>query len=156
LIPHSRQCGIDSLFEIGLANINLFMPYAEEASLSITKEVQETSAMFATSTFVAEDAKSLNLVEGEKVYVIGKYSNHLIHTNLSSNPNILSPQKRPTKTGGMCARASRPKKVGCRLTCCSTKSNTPSTLKRNFTKRSTNFQSLKVSCYSYSVHLNSD
>jgi hypothetical protein len=78
-------------FAIYLSNIFFLYPssrtYAEEASLSITKEVQETSAMFATSTFVGEDAKSLNLVEGEKIYVIGKSTQTDAFSYLVNNSN---------------------------------------------------------------------
>lgn len=49
----------------------------EEASLSITREFQpddlldESNLMFAISSYVAENSETLNLVEGERLYVIG-------------------------------------------------------------------------------------
>lgn len=55
---------------------NLFIWIAEEASLSITKEFEMESAdedneMFSICTYIADNDDALNLVEGERVYVIG-------------------------------------------------------------------------------------
>lgn len=44
----------------------------EDAELSITKEVEGEELMYAIVTYAAETDDSVNLVEGEKVYVIGK------------------------------------------------------------------------------------
>lgn len=51
--------------------------YTEEATLSITKEFQpadyddDTNLMYSIATYVAENSETLNLVEGERLYVIG-------------------------------------------------------------------------------------
>lgn len=47
--------------------------------MSITREFQpddlldESNLMFAISTYVAENSETLNLVEGERLYVIGMF-----------------------------------------------------------------------------------
>lgn len=52
--------------------------YLEEATLSITKEFEpadyddDTNLMYSIATYVAENSETLNLVEGERLYVIGK------------------------------------------------------------------------------------
>lgn len=49
-----------------------------EASLFLTREfpesIQEEDVMYSFSTYIAENAESLNLVEGEKVFVLGMLS----------------------------------------------------------------------------------
>lgn len=39
---------------------------------SIDETLNEEDAMYSYCTYVAENAETLNLAEGEKVYVIGK------------------------------------------------------------------------------------
>lgn len=57
---------------------------AEEASLSLTKEFQPddlediTNLMFSIATYVAENSETLNLAEGERLYVIGMWSNIVV------------------------------------------------------------------------------
>lgn len=49
-----------------------------EASLILTKEfpqdesIKDEDIMYSYCTYIAENAETLNLVEGEKVFVLGK------------------------------------------------------------------------------------
>lgn len=51
-----------------------------EASLILTKEfphddsIKDEDIMYSYCTYIAENAETLNLVEGEKVFVLGKWS----------------------------------------------------------------------------------
>lgn len=55
----------------------MFIPI--EASLFLTREfpqdesIKEEDVMYSFATYIAENAESLNLVEGEKVFVLGKF-----------------------------------------------------------------------------------
>lgn len=57
--------------------MNIFN-FTTEASLILQKEfphddsIKEEDIMYSYCTYIAENAESLNLVEGEKVFVLGK------------------------------------------------------------------------------------
>lgn len=56
-----------------------------EASLFLTRDfsqdesINEEDIMYAYCTYIAENAESLNLVEGEKVFVIGKTNKNIFN-----------------------------------------------------------------------------
>lgn len=58
---------------------SIFLIHSQtEASLFLTREfahdesIKDEDIMYSYCTYIAENAESLNLVEGEKVYVLGK------------------------------------------------------------------------------------
>lgn len=52
----------------------MFLRLTEENSLSITREVHEEDLMIAICPVISDNDDTLNLVEGEKVYVIERYN----------------------------------------------------------------------------------
>lgn len=64
-----------------------------EASLFLTREfpqdesIKDEDVMYSFSTYIAENAESLNLVEGKKVFVLGKLISHHKMDNVDKNMN---------------------------------------------------------------------
>lgn len=50
------------------------MNHTEENSLSITREMREEDMMVSICTVVSDTEDTVNLVEGEKVYVMERYN----------------------------------------------------------------------------------
>lgn len=53
--------------------------FVEENSLSITREIREEDLMYSIVSYASENEDTLNLVEGEKVYVVGKFKTMIIN-----------------------------------------------------------------------------
>lgn len=52
--------------------------FVEENSLSITREIREEDVMYSIVNYASENEDTVNLVEGEKVYVVGKFMTIMI------------------------------------------------------------------------------
>ncbi|XP_031619546.1 titin-like isoform X3 [Contarinia nasturtii] len=77
--PDVVSYGEDS-FTLRTPSRRLPSSYLEEASLFLTRDeivdesIKEEDIMYSYCTYIAENAESLNLVEGEKVYVLEKHN----------------------------------------------------------------------------------
>lgn len=66
---------------------HLYENNVEAATLSITRELQpddfedDTNLMYSIATYIAENSETLNLVEGERLYVIGSFFFRLYFKN---------------------------------------------------------------------------
>lgn len=64
--------GFDHFNSKPYSNIIFCDIFVEENSLSITREIREEDVMYSIVNYASENEDTLNLVEGEKVYVVGK------------------------------------------------------------------------------------
>lgn len=77
----------------------------EEATLSITKEFEpadddDSNLMYSIATYVAENSETLNLVEGERLYVIGNTNALYMVFLCYFSMHLVLIQKNTTRTGG--------------------------------------------------------
>lgn len=68
------------IFQFKNINSNILFcdHFVEENSLSITREIREEDLMYSIVNYASENEDTLNLVEGEKVYVVGKFKTLMI------------------------------------------------------------------------------